>query len=141
MSVERRDFYHDAPPSAVEELAVGGVWEGPGIELRHDVEQDDFLGIGAPCPHALNLRQIEVDYGEGRIEPRRVWTVPRVLVAYNEGGHCTTGACLDCAADAALRPIPRKHRWAPWSRGAVRACLDCGTGAPDAPGTCPGAPS
>ena len=90
---------------------VGGLWEDPGIDLKFNVDMDRtvngsiFKHYGretepGPCPHAQNLKREPTLDGTEPAE-RESWTVPRVIEAWNEAGHASTGVCMDCVLDFA----------------------------------------
>jgi hypothetical protein len=101
---------------------VGGVWEGNSWEVQFNVGSDAYWskrarwdvpkgGVWAdghyaadwsefPCPHCFDIKELppyRPDFHPD--EKRRGWTVPRVVVMWNEAGHATTGVCLDCILD------------------------------------------
>jgi hypothetical protein len=81
------------------EFKIGGMWECPDwhIELDHTTS-----GVEADmCPHCRDLRNEPFQRSDGTAVDWWVFTCPRVVVAFNEGGYCTTGVCLDCILDAA----------------------------------------
>lgn len=101
---------------------VGGVWDYGAWEVRFDAEAEAYWSKQArwevpeggvwpaghyvadwsdhPCPHAGNIRELPPYHPEHHPdEKRREWTVPRVVVAYNEAGFSSTGVCMDCILD------------------------------------------
>ncbi len=61
----------------------GCVWEGRKWEIHFNVKSWDGETV---CRHAIEGNHI-----------------PRVVVAYNEGGYCDAGVCLDCILEAAAK--------------------------------------
>ena len=96
----------------------GGVWELPTFEISLDRRTSNRFNEDEhqPCRHAVDVerfpeRQVR-DSIRGHMFTRpayKEWTVPRVLVAYNEGGYCSTGICADCARDA-LNTLDEKRK-------------------------------
>jgi len=78
---------------------VGGVWETPDFEIRFD-NKCSSLTHECPCPHAYDFSIRTGKTHAGREWTDRQWFVPRALVAFNEGGFCSTGICVDCALAA-----------------------------------------
>lgn len=109
--------WHPPPvPGEPVTIPVGGVWEGPAWEIQYNYENSTYVSIEAgrvshgddlPCPHSVDLHEDPPkvypadersrSYPVTEITTR--WTVPRVVVATNEGGYATTGVCLDCILD------------------------------------------
>jgi hypothetical protein len=81
------------------EFKIGGMWECPDwhveIDYRKSGEESDM------CPHCRGFHYEDVAWSGGAAKARGVFTCPRVVVAFNEGGYCTTGVCLDCILEAA----------------------------------------
>jgi hypothetical protein len=69
-------------------------WPDHPAEIHQDHKLWVFLSDPKPCRHAHSPE--EVPPKDGWSSGRRWWIIPRVLVAYNEGGYCSTGVCLDC---------------------------------------------
>lgn len=69
----------------------GVMWEEPRwfIFIDEKMTNEDMPGIN-PCRHCTNIKTVK-DYQE--------WTCPRVAVAYNEAGYCSTGICADCIVE------------------------------------------
>lgn len=90
-----------------EEIIPGGLWESDAVLLRdHQHQTDSIVWMWnesepamppevPPCPHA-HTPVIALSTFSDRTSAKRAWTIPRVIMMYNEGGYATTGACLDC---------------------------------------------
>jgi hypothetical protein len=85
---------------------IGGMWEFRAWSIELDVEiEDDTL----PCPHCRQTYEEPRKNWDTAIAPRlpkHKWVCPRVVVAMNEGGHGSTGVCLDCIVAAAKTMPP-----------------------------------
>ncbi len=83
----------------------GGQWEGDSWEVQFNVHMQENEPFEL-CPHAIRLERIDPRFNvrtssDGRDLTWKIqWIIPRIAVAYNEGGHCSTGICIDCIADA-----------------------------------------
>lgn len=94
------------------EIEVGCIWEGPNWKIvlmgHHTYDEDT-------CPHAIKinpgddrwvnpLRPGQTARPNGTLPSKEdiegQFLIPRVVVAYNEGGYCTTGVCLDCILES-----------------------------------------
>lgn len=86
---------------AEQRFEVGGLWDLPSWELVTDELVDGLNDGKPPCPHAKDhtVTVITSSYNGYSYEKHR-WTVPRVIIAGNEGGSCSTGLCLDCVLEA-----------------------------------------
>lgn len=79
----------------------GSMWEGGGFSIHTDYECSE-LGGGEMCPHChskttkTNVRYDKTTWNE------ITWICPQVVVAFNEGGHNSTGICLDCIIEASI---------------------------------------
>lgn len=71
---------------------VGGIWDDPDWSLIVDSEENDRYGN--LCPHAIFVRQ-EKDY--------KVYRMPAIIVAHNQGRHDSTGVCLHCVLEGAKK--------------------------------------
>ncbi len=84
----------EALTSVTVRMPNGGLWEGPW-ELTTNVV------VGSPCPHCRPfMSRPGWNYPSGWSWDDAQFVCPRVVVAYNEGGMCTTGTCLDCILEA-----------------------------------------
>jgi hypothetical protein len=81
-------------------FAEGCMWEGGEWEIRLN-EQCSGFGGGVPCKHCVDDRTVDKPNAYGGTYKERLWTCPAVVVAMNEGGHNSTGVCLDCLLEAA----------------------------------------
>lgn len=72
---------------ALEELGLRSIWEDFEVELETDVDLDVSINryFDYDCKHMH----------EG--------IVPRVVIAYNEGGYNSVGICADCLIEALQR--------------------------------------
>ena len=80
----------------VETLSEGlMIGDGTHWEIHHNEEVSPWSNIH-PCKHCspVALREINGSYRD------RFWTVPKMVIAYNEGGYASTGICLDCILEA-----------------------------------------
>jgi hypothetical protein len=60
---------------------------------------DDKTGSKQSCPHAHSER-LELQHSVvGSEYYYAYWIVPRVIVAFNEGGYAGTVVCLDCVLE------------------------------------------
>lgn len=102
-------------------FGIGGVWESPRWSVQYDVDTSTYTktengrvsdGPERPCRHAVDGRvdtppQVYLADPQLTLSPATLvltkWTVPRVVVAWNEGGPCSTGICLDCILEAAAK--------------------------------------
>lgn len=81
------------------EFDNGCMWEGDPWKILIDFECSGYSG--RPCKHChsihdkIHTRRDESQYVE------KTWICPRVVFALNEGGHNSTGVCLDCILEAA----------------------------------------
>ncbi len=64
---------------------IGGLWDANSFEIDNDYKKSAGYGY-IPCKHA-----VKVDEENYKI---------RAVIAYNEGGQCSTGVCLDCIIEA-----------------------------------------
>jgi hypothetical protein len=82
----------------------GSLWEEEGLDLclNYLLFKDHAPGGTPPCPHS---KYMETFHFAGGIHDatwaENAYIVPRVIIAYNEGGHATTGVCLDCLSEVA----------------------------------------
>ncbi len=83
----------------------GGLWECDSWHANFNVklgESDDF----DLCPHAIMIGrddprfEVSTSHDGRDISWAKQWVIPRAAVQYNEGGHCSTGICIDCILDA-----------------------------------------
>jgi hypothetical protein len=70
----------------------GVMWEKNPFRIETDHECSSYGGT--PCRHSRERHEIE-----GSDEYR--WIQPAVIIVRNEGGHNSTGVCLDCVLEAA----------------------------------------
>jgi len=78
----------------------GCMWEGGGFEIQRDVLIDEGCGDDA-CQHCHSIKDVEHKRWDGSSYFKKQWICPAVVVAYNEGGHNSTGVCLHCIIEAA----------------------------------------
>lgn len=89
--------------ATIERHEVGDYGEGIPWEVQYDyvIDHNEWN----LCPHVTNVSREAHEPGKPlRDDPPRNWmvtrfTVPRLVVAYNEGGYAATGVCLDCILD------------------------------------------
>ncbi len=74
-----------------DQYPIGGMWDDSEWEIQSNARVA-VSGI-IPCPHCHTPHQDE--HGNNCI------ICPRVVVAKNEGGHNSTGVCVDCIIEAA----------------------------------------
>ena len=66
---------------------VGGLWDLPGWDLLRNHSKELRPPNDRVCPHAIPQK-------------RAHWyTIPFVIVLFNEGGCCGAGACAECVRD------------------------------------------
>lgn len=83
----------------VYKFPVGGQWEESEWEIQTNVEVDSR---GIPqCDHCHSGRSKREVTAMGTEYFVPVHICPRVVVGINEGGHNSTGICLDCILEAA----------------------------------------
>lgn len=70
-------------------------WE---IEVRSNVGNYDVV----PCFHAILITETHPEWSENALTnpDKTQFLIPRLAVAYNEGGHRSTGICIDCILEA-----------------------------------------
>jgi len=79
-------------------FACGG-WEDGLFEVQDDVEIDTkYNGV---CKHCSPVWIKTHECSDGSTYTEEVCTIPKVVVAYNEGGFSSTGVCLFCILEAA----------------------------------------
>ena len=83
---------------------IGGMWEEKEWEIHFNVKcpvyTDNDLLNGCPhCSEVFSETLPANQYHNERID--RYFICPRVVIAVNEGGHNSTGVCLDCILEAA----------------------------------------
>jgi hypothetical protein len=76
------------------------MWEAGPWLVEEDYECSS-QGGGAPCRHCHSERDVINKRHDKSTYTTREWICPRVVIAYNEAGHNSTGVCLDCIAEAA----------------------------------------
>ncbi len=73
----------------IDEGAFCGMTKHPGWTIRLNVKGH---WTNNKCKHCVLLEEKDEDGDD-------VWMIPRIAVVGNEGGHNSTGLCLDCALD------------------------------------------
>ena len=83
----------------VHKFKDGSMWEGGGftIDTNHICSQ---YGDGEMCKHCHSKTVIVHKRHDGTTYNEDTWTCPKVVIATNEGGHNSTGVCLDCIMEA-----------------------------------------
>ncbi len=81
------------------EFEIGGVWESPKWLIEFDHEAWKSSGT-TPCKHCGPIYTKEHERHDKTTYTEEYFRVPRVVVAYNEGGNSSTGVCLDCILEA-----------------------------------------
>jgi hypothetical protein len=92
---------------------VGGIWEEADWEIRF---MEHCTRGCCRCPHAISLKPGDSAWKNPlALYPKGVFPngsmpshdeihgqflIPRVVVAINKGGYCSTGVCLDCLLSA-----------------------------------------
>lgn len=85
---------------------IGGMWEGTGWEIQLNAKISSYCG-GKPCPHCGPIQvETHTRYDKSTYD-ENYWICPRVVEAMNEGGHDSTGVCLDCILEAAQKLPPK----------------------------------
>lgn len=90
-------------PTYAHTFTEGCMWEGGSwhIDVNHE---GSAHGGGEPCKHCRDIHdKVHTRSWEDSTWTERVWTIPRVVIAFNEGGYNSTGVCLDCILEAAGR--------------------------------------
>lgn len=70
---------------------AGGLWEGSAWTVLFNEEVTSHNGSNPPCKHGHSLTRLD--------ERTEQWICPYAIVAWNEGGHNTTGVCLECVLE------------------------------------------
>jgi ribosomal protein L37AE/L43A len=71
----------------------GVMWDDIPFILSIDEEIEREDDEPAPCRHCRDSGATKLD--------RKIWICPTVVIAKNEGGHNSTGVCLNCILDGA----------------------------------------
>lgn len=71
----------------------GCLWEGPDFQIKKELEVDSEYS----CKHCHTHKEVFVHTNW----TDKICICPRVVIAYNEAGHASTGICLDCVLEAA----------------------------------------
>jgi hypothetical protein len=79
------------------------LWDLEEWEIRFDVEVAVYHSK-IPCPHCGPIQSHDHKRWDGSVFVENVTICPRVIVAYNEAGYCTTGLCADCV-EAVLKSL------------------------------------
>lgn len=79
-------------------FSTGCLWEGGGFEIAIDCEVNE--SSGDICKHCHSKETKVHKRHNGTTWDEIVWRCPKVVIAYNEGGHNSTGVCLDCIIEA-----------------------------------------
>ena len=74
----------------------GGIWEEYQWKIRFDYEHRYDKSEEMPCKHCHDEREVSHTNSFGTTWTDKACTVPRVVVATNEGGCNSTGVCMDC---------------------------------------------
>ena len=77
----------------------GCMWDGGDWKIVTNYECSKLFG-GLPCKHCHDERDIQTEDVLGGTFTERVWICPSVITAENEGGHNSTGVCLQCVLEA-----------------------------------------
>lgn len=83
----------------------GAQWED-GACIEFDVELAIWCYGDGGCPHLKDRRINRTERADGEFNEYEVATIPRAVSIGNEGGHCSTGICVDC-----LIAFFRKQGW------------------------------
>jgi len=77
----------------------GVMWEDNPFEILVDLQCSEYGG--SPCRHCHSFveRKDRTRYDNSEFKERR-WICPLVVEVTNEGGHNTTGLCVDCLLEA-----------------------------------------
>lgn len=84
-------------------LDHGALWEdGVNLCLDYLLLKDHGTPLDdPPCPHCKYIETFHfAGYVHDQAWSENAYICPRVVVSYNEGGHATTGVCLDCLIEA-----------------------------------------
>ena len=86
-------------PELKTKFSEGGMWEDPCFEIEYDVDVEVFN----KCRHCGPVyKEVHVSFSGSTFTTEHV-NCPAVVVARNEGGHNSTGVCLQCIMEAAAR--------------------------------------
>ncbi len=81
------------------EFPEGCLWEDIGPWTL--ITNCEVQGGEQPCRHCHSPRSKEFKRPyDGSTYSRKFWTCPYVVMAENEGGHNSTGVCLNCIIEA-----------------------------------------
>lgn len=78
---------------------IGGMWEDGTFYIRTNEEISEMSGI-TMCKHCRSKETKLITRYDKSTYEEISWICPRVVVSYNEGGHNSTGVCLDCIIEA-----------------------------------------
>ncbi|GAG78868.1 unnamed protein product [marine sediment metagenome] len=81
------------------DFTVGGMWEKSNWEISFDRE----IWCGSdmvPCKHCGDKKQKENKRYDGNSYYTTIFVCPSVVIGINEGGHNSTGICLQCIIEA-----------------------------------------
>jgi hypothetical protein len=83
--------------SSIISIPSGGLWEG-SLDLAYDyLLVEDGVRTRPPCPHCIFVGIFHFSPSvHDAVYAQSFYLCPHVITAYNEGGHATTGTCLDC---------------------------------------------
>lgn len=84
---------------------IGGLWDNSTFTIERDYAHEIHKNDPQPCPHAHSPRPSALPHSTNYM----VWTIPRVVIVENEGGHNSTGVCLDCVLVAAASIVPGEY--------------------------------
>jgi hypothetical protein len=76
----------------------GAMWEG--IPWSININELCNGTLSKPCKHCHSYKEVVHTGYNGCIYTNPEWICPKVIEVYNEGGHCSTGLCLDCLLEA-----------------------------------------
>ena len=83
---------------AFKEFPEGCLWEDAGSWTL--ITNCEFQGDEQPCKHCHSPETKEFKRYDGTTWSEKFWHCPFVVMAKNEGGHNSTGICLDCIIEA-----------------------------------------
>lgn len=76
----------------------GGIWEEKEITIGKNYI---LHHLADPCEHTKLLEEVEVTYFNNISYKEKIYIIPYVIIAENEGGYNSTGICLDCVLEYA----------------------------------------
>ena len=91
------NIQHDEGANAYS-VDIGCMWDGNPWDIALRVK---LKGEDPKCRHCVDTgEETRIRFWDKSTIVEQTWVCPRVVIATNQGGHDTTGVCLDCILDA-----------------------------------------